>query len=230
MLLPRDYSLDAKCGPTNGGLLCDPHSTVYNGTCCSSHGYCGNTIDYCGSGCTSGCDGLASSAPPSSPSATNPHPSSKAATPAPNPLNTPTTVGICIAAFAVGIFITIGVALFLRRRSRRPPPPHHSAIERTPSIKAAFTSTTELTGSTTALEKDASYEADWNKLGYPVPMKQAHLVGEMATPSTAWETHPKIQNELATPIDGNPKTKSQYAEVVEIGPTPTRHTSLQSNE
>jgi hypothetical protein len=32
------YSQDGKCGPNNGNLLCDPKSTVYSGTCCSSYG------------------------------------------------------------------------------------------------------------------------------------------------------------------------------------------------
>lgn len=54
-LLPRGYSPDGKCGPENGGLTCDPRSTVYSGTCCSQYGWCGNTIDFCGAGCTSGC-------------------------------------------------------------------------------------------------------------------------------------------------------------------------------
>ena len=35
----RDYSADGRCGPRNGNLLCDPNSTIYNGTCCSIHGY-----------------------------------------------------------------------------------------------------------------------------------------------------------------------------------------------
>lgn len=54
-LVSRGYSPDGKCGPNNGGLTCDPDSTVYSGTCCSSHGWCGGTADYCGTGCTSGC-------------------------------------------------------------------------------------------------------------------------------------------------------------------------------
>ncbi|KAF4310289.1 putative glyoxal oxidase protein [Botryosphaeria dothidea] len=48
------YSQDGKCGPNNGNLLCDPNSTVYKGTCCSPYGWCGNTPDHCGTGCTSG--------------------------------------------------------------------------------------------------------------------------------------------------------------------------------
>lgn len=32
------YSQDGKCGPNNGNLLCDPNSTAYKGTCCSSYG------------------------------------------------------------------------------------------------------------------------------------------------------------------------------------------------
>ena len=73
-LIPRAYSSDGKCGPDNGGLTCNPHSTVYNGTCCSQYGWCGNTIDYCGSGCISGCSSAAttisSSASPPNPTAT----------------------------------------------------------------------------------------------------------------------------------------------------------------
>lgn len=33
-----NYSQDGKCGPNNGNLLCDPNSTAYKGTCCSSYG------------------------------------------------------------------------------------------------------------------------------------------------------------------------------------------------
>ena len=54
-LLARAYSQNGQCGPGNGGLLCDPESTVYTGTCCSQYGWCGNTPAYCGSGCVSGC-------------------------------------------------------------------------------------------------------------------------------------------------------------------------------
>ena len=54
-LTSRAYSSDGKCGPENDGLICDPNSTVYKGTCCSQYGWCGDTIDYCGAGCISGC-------------------------------------------------------------------------------------------------------------------------------------------------------------------------------
>ncbi|KAL2043167.1 hypothetical protein N7G274_004227 [Stereocaulon virgatum] len=54
-IVSRGYSRDGQCGPNNGGLTCDPDSTTYSGTCCSSHGWCGGTADYCGAGCTSGC-------------------------------------------------------------------------------------------------------------------------------------------------------------------------------
>ncbi|THZ15339.1 galactose oxidase [Aureobasidium pullulans] len=50
-----NYSQDGKCGPNNGNLLCDPNSTAYKGTCCSSYGWCGDTPAHCGSGCSSGC-------------------------------------------------------------------------------------------------------------------------------------------------------------------------------
>ncbi|KAF1983887.1 carbohydrate-binding module family 18 [Aulographum hederae CBS 113979] len=57
------FSTDGKCGPLNDGLLCDPHSVAYTGTCCSQYGWCGNTGAYCGNGCTSGCDGGVSTGP-----------------------------------------------------------------------------------------------------------------------------------------------------------------------
>ncbi|KAH8723929.1 glyoxal oxidase N-terminus-domain-containing protein [Phaeosphaeriaceae sp. PMI808] len=50
------YSTDGKCGPANGNLLCDPKSTTYTGSCCSSYGWCGNTPAHCGDGCLSGCN------------------------------------------------------------------------------------------------------------------------------------------------------------------------------
>ncbi|KAF2275068.1 DUF1929-domain-containing protein [Westerdykella ornata] len=58
------YSLDGKCGPQNGGLICDPNSKVYTGTCCSQYGWCGNTADHCGTGCLSGCNGGGTTTPP----------------------------------------------------------------------------------------------------------------------------------------------------------------------
>ncbi|KAF2476531.1 DUF1929-domain-containing protein [Lindgomyces ingoldianus] len=57
------YSTDGTCGPNNGNTLCDPNSTVYTGSCCSSYGWCGNTPAHCGTGCISGCNtGAVSSA------------------------------------------------------------------------------------------------------------------------------------------------------------------------
>lgn len=50
------YSTDGTCGPANGNTLCDPKSTVYKGTCCSSYGWCGETPAHCGEGCLSGCN------------------------------------------------------------------------------------------------------------------------------------------------------------------------------
>lgn len=50
------YSQDGKCGPANGNLLCDPNSTVYEGTCCSQYGWCGGSPAHCGDGCQSGCN------------------------------------------------------------------------------------------------------------------------------------------------------------------------------
>ena len=49
------YSPDGKCGPANNNQVCDPKSTVYQGTCCSSYGWCGTGDAYCGTGCLSGC-------------------------------------------------------------------------------------------------------------------------------------------------------------------------------
>ncbi|RAL58849.1 hypothetical protein DID88_009158 [Monilinia fructigena] len=56
-LEPRQavYSKDGTCGPANGNTICDPNSTVYKGSCCSSYGWCGNDDDHCGTGCLSGC-------------------------------------------------------------------------------------------------------------------------------------------------------------------------------
>ncbi|KAF2643288.1 DUF1929-domain-containing protein [Massarina eburnea CBS 473.64] len=53
----QKYSTDGSCGPAHDNLLCDPDSTVYTGTCCSSYGWCGNTSAHCGDGCLSGCAG-----------------------------------------------------------------------------------------------------------------------------------------------------------------------------
>ena len=53
------YSTDGSCGPQNGNTYCAANSPIYNGTCCSSAGYCGSTTAYCGAGCQSGCDGVA---------------------------------------------------------------------------------------------------------------------------------------------------------------------------
>jgi hypothetical protein len=41
------YSQDGKCGPNNENLLCDPKSTVYSGTCCSSYGQCSRLDTSC---------------------------------------------------------------------------------------------------------------------------------------------------------------------------------------
>lgn len=37
-LVKRAFSADGRCGPSFGGLLCDPNSTVYQGVCCSQYG------------------------------------------------------------------------------------------------------------------------------------------------------------------------------------------------
>ena len=42
---------NGSCGPAFGNTVCGSWST---GGCCSAHGYCGNTIAYCGDGCQSG--------------------------------------------------------------------------------------------------------------------------------------------------------------------------------
>ncbi|XP_059623398.1 endochitinase-like [Cornus florida] len=47
-----------QCGSQAGGALCP------NGLCCSKHGYCGTTDDYCGDGCQSQCTGGPTPSPP----------------------------------------------------------------------------------------------------------------------------------------------------------------------
>ncbi|CAL3967877.1 unnamed protein product [Diplocarpon coronariae] len=49
------YSTDGSCGPAHGNTICDPNSKAYVGGCCSQYGWCGNSADYCGTGCISGC-------------------------------------------------------------------------------------------------------------------------------------------------------------------------------
>ncbi|MCJ1296956.1 hypothetical protein MMC34_008525 [Xylographa carneopallida] len=50
----RVLTPDNTCGATaagnNKGYVCDPNDS-WGGPCCSQHGYCGNTSDYCGLGC-----------------------------------------------------------------------------------------------------------------------------------------------------------------------------------
>ncbi|CAM1503177.1 Fc.00g079530.m01.CDS01 [Cosmosporella sp. VM-42] len=41
-------SKDGRCGPSFGGTTCIKEPGA---TCCSSHGWCGNTTDHCGTGC-----------------------------------------------------------------------------------------------------------------------------------------------------------------------------------
>ncbi|WVZ23099.1 hypothetical protein V8G54_001643 [Vigna mungo] len=51
-LLPSMLMLGAtaeRCGSQGGGALCA------NGLCCSQHGWCGSTNEYCGTGCQSQC-------------------------------------------------------------------------------------------------------------------------------------------------------------------------------
>lgn len=67
-------STDGRCGPNFNNATCDPNSTVYKGSCCSSAGWCGNTADHCGTGCVSGCTST---------------------TPPPTGTGTPTTDGTC---------------------------------------------------------------------------------------------------------------------------------------
>lgn len=50
----QKYSTDGQCGPAHNNLLCDPHSTDYDGKCCSQYGWCGSTPAHCGGGCLSG--------------------------------------------------------------------------------------------------------------------------------------------------------------------------------
>lgn len=66
-IVKRAYSTDGTCGPNHGNTLCDPNSTVYKGTCCSSYGWCGNTPAHCGTGCQSGCTGAAPVTDPTAP-------------------------------------------------------------------------------------------------------------------------------------------------------------------
>ena len=54
-ILARAYSPNGKRGPTNEGLLCDPKSNTYIGTCCSEYGWCGNISAHCETGCIFGC-------------------------------------------------------------------------------------------------------------------------------------------------------------------------------
>jgi len=49
--LPGQVTTDGSCGAQNGNTICGDWST---GGCCSTHGYCGDTADYCGTGCQSG--------------------------------------------------------------------------------------------------------------------------------------------------------------------------------
>ncbi|KAF7561932.1 hypothetical protein G7046_g2233 [Stylonectria norvegica] len=42
---------DGRCGPSYGGTTCISEPGA---TCCSSHGWCGSTVDYCGTGCQIG--------------------------------------------------------------------------------------------------------------------------------------------------------------------------------
>ena len=83
-------TMDGTCGATAGNTVCGDFP---KGSCCSSHGYCGNGTAYCGDGCQSGpCTGSSSS------SNINPGPSSTASsggpssTPATGPV---TTDGSC---------------------------------------------------------------------------------------------------------------------------------------
>lgn len=44
-------STDGRCGPDNGGAMCDGSGF---GKCCSSGGWCGSSDTHCGSGCLNG--------------------------------------------------------------------------------------------------------------------------------------------------------------------------------
>ncbi|KAI4193419.1 MAG: hypothetical protein LQ350_008329 [Teloschistes chrysophthalmus] len=61
-----DPRSDGRCGSSFAGATCDPNGAY--GGCCSSSGYCGNSIDHCGAGCQSGCTNSQGGA--SSPSST----------------------------------------------------------------------------------------------------------------------------------------------------------------
>lgn len=56
-------TLAEQCGSQAGNALCP------NGLCCSQHGWCGSTDDYCGAGCQSQCPG-GSTPTPSTPTPT----------------------------------------------------------------------------------------------------------------------------------------------------------------
>ena len=61
--LPGQVTTDGSCGAQNGNAICGDWST---GGCCSTHGYCGDTADYCGTGCQSGpCTGTPAGSPTS---------------------------------------------------------------------------------------------------------------------------------------------------------------------
>ncbi|MCJ1413341.1 hypothetical protein MMC19_007446 [Ptychographa xylographoides] len=53
----RALTPDNTCGDIDGGngkgYFCDP-ANAWGGACCSQHGYCGNSSDYCGIGCQTG--------------------------------------------------------------------------------------------------------------------------------------------------------------------------------
>ncbi|KAH8896611.1 DUF1929-domain-containing protein [Thozetella sp. PMI_491] len=82
---------DGTCGAANGGTVCGNWA---QGSCCSSYGYCGNSVLHCGDGCQSGpCLSLSSSAAPVTPSSSKgPSAASTAAT---EPTTAVTTDGTC---------------------------------------------------------------------------------------------------------------------------------------
>jgi hypothetical protein len=86
---PSDNGL---CGQANGGKTCT--GSVF-GNCCSQWGFCGDTADFCGSGCNSGygtCSG--GSTQPTTTRAPTPTPTpSKTATP--TPTGSPSKNGLC---------------------------------------------------------------------------------------------------------------------------------------
>ncbi|KAK3352206.1 hypothetical protein B0T25DRAFT_567505 [Lasiosphaeria hispida] len=88
---PLKVSADGTCGP---GVTC---AGSRYGTCCSAHGFCGSTSDYCGEGCQLG---LGTCGDASSPPEPEPEPSSTAPPPV---ISTPPAASTVIATRTVTV-------------------------------------------------------------------------------------------------------------------------------